>query len=149
MTRYKRLYYQAVSLHEAAHAFYWEKGGYKVAELCMRQIFYCQTGPRILTPQTYLHCVKGILAGPAISMMNGIPITYEWNKKDLNQAKKIISFFRRDMNKRELQTHIIRLTKQLNNQIKNHHFKKIERLADILLERRFLTGREVRKILKA
>jgi hypothetical protein len=150
LTRQKRLYYQAVSLHEAAHAFYWEKMGCRVKEVWMKKRkYYCQATTRWMTSRDYQGFLKAFLAGPAISMMSGIPIKYGWNSKDLDEARDILRYFRKGLSKKEIDSYIIRLTKKINKQIKSKHFKKIERLADALLEKRHLTGKRVRKLLKS
>jgi hypothetical protein len=136
---------ETIALHEAAHAFYLIYGKIGLKDVTLKN---CRPSVNQVFEHNYLPGIKVYLAGPAASMIHGIPLNHLCNSMDLRRARRLIKCFREDLGKEEIEAFIEKLTKQIKRQLKSKHLDKVSKIADALLRKKILTERQVKRIIK-
>jgi hypothetical protein len=138
---------EIAALHEAAHAYYLVYGKVGLQEVSLKD-GYCRPSVTVMFEHNYINGLKGYLAGPAACLMHGIPLNHQCNSADFRQARRLIKCFRKDLSKEEIQTYLEKMARRIYRQLKTKHHVKVAKIADALLEKKFLTARQVNTILK-
>jgi hypothetical protein len=144
----KQVTNEIAALHEAAHAYYLIYGKVGLKEVSLKD-GYCRPSVNVMFEHNYINGLKGYLAGPAACLMHGIPLNHSCNSADFRQARRLARCFRKDLNKEEIQIYLEKMAKRIYRQLKTKHHVKIAKIADALMQKKFLTARQVTNILKS